>query len=426
MNGVGYEEVHRIQSFIYLFYLSSKIQWGQVKRNLLLFFAPIVIFLGVFISARLSGVELMLYEPIRIGLYLPKEDVYFKLLEKSFFLSEEFGEHLIVIKENREKLQERFEKREIDALIEFPQDYFESLMYFEPNPIRVSISNESPIKKMMISDVIASFEKYIRTVEASVYALYDTMSERGFGKAEKEEFNEKLSLKLISSLLNRNEVFEYHSITPFSGIGVETYYLSSIMIQVIIFLSFFAGMELSKLRENKVSSRVQLTHTSYLVFLLGWLSGISCFLFSLVAFWMILIHYFLVDISFFIQVLGYLYLVTFGCVVFGCFFSCFIRNQKDLMMVYGTFLFVTTMLGGTITPVPIISPVLNPLTRLMPNYWMQSGFLICTSEGISSNLVGILLTIILVVILMLGVMNMSENILSKNTFSKMQLNGKED
>ena len=399
----------RIQSFVYLFYLSFKIQWGQVKRNLFLLFIPIVIFLGVFLSAKLSGVELMVYEPIRIGLYLPKEDVYSKLLEKSFFLSEEFGEQLHLIKEDQEKLQERFEKREIDALIEFPQDYFESLMYFEPNPIRVSISNESPIKKMMISDVILSFEKYIKTVEAAVYALYDSMSERGFSKAEKNEYNEKLSLKLISSLLNRNEVFEYHSITPFSGIGIETYYMSSILIQGMIFLSFFAGIELSKLRENRVSNRIQMTHTSYWVFLLAWLSGISCFLFSLVAFWLILIHYFLVNISFLIQVLGYLFLVTFCCVVFGGFVAHFIRNQKDMMMVYGTLFFITTLLGGSITPVPLMSPLLNPLIRLMPNYWLQSGLLICMSEGDGSNLVGILLTMLLVVVLMLGIMSMEKS-----------------
>lgn len=383
---------------------------GHVKRNLFLFLLPIILFLGVFLSAKLSGVQLMVYEPIRIGLYLPKDDMYTRLLEKSFFHSENFGEHLLVIKEDRDQLQERFEKKEIDALIEFPKDYFESLLYFEFNPIRVSISNENPTKKMLISDVIVSFEKYIRTVEAGVYTLYDTMGNRGFSREELIEWNEKLSWKLVSSLLNRNDVFEYHPITPFSGIGIESYYVSSIVIQMIFFLSFFAGIELSKLRENKLYMRLQLTHTSHWVFYPAWLSGISCFLFSLVLLWGILIHFFLVRIGFFLHTLSYLFLVTCCCVVFGSFLSGVIRNQKDLMIVYGTFLFITTLIGGSITPVPIMSQWMNPLTRWMPNYWMQSGLLICMSEGISSNLSEIIVTMLFVLLLMLGFMRMESKI----------------
>lgn len=361
-------------SMIYKNYIG---QIRQVKRNSMLFFIPIFMFVFIYFFFSLDEVKTTFLETLEVGLIVEDEGIYAGMLTDALTDTEAFRNFANIHKGEPEDIQSSFEEGQLDAVITMPEGFVDSIMRFESNPIDVKISYKEPIKAIIIKNIMTSYEKYIASSEIGIMTLFDQMEELRFDWDTIVSYNEQISYDLIMTALSRNSMMNYHEVVNIPSVVSTIYYLMAIIIMFLMYIATYAAINLIREREDMCFLRLKISKISLLNYLLSKAIGTTLFISTIVLTWLVLFAAFtngiigdnLIFLSLFLMIS-----ILFN-VSLAMFMTAYIEREEGVILFSNVFIFINAIIGGSIIPIPMMPETLQKMALISPNYWMIKGLL---------------------------------------------------
>jgi ABC-2 type transport system permease protein len=370
------------REFTLVFYKNFIGQIRQVRRNLMLFLVPILIFVFISIFFSLNKVEESFMKSLSIGVIDKDKTMYSDVLINSFEENDSFTNFINVSIGDENKLTNEFYDNKYDALLTIPAGFIENLMYFDYDPINVMINYKNPITAMLLKNAMIGYEKYITSVEVGVSTLYNKMYNLGFSNEEINSYNNLISTKLIFMALNRNKFFKSNEIVNVPAVSSIKYFFLSIIIMFLMYISVFAAINLIKEREDRCFERLKLSRISIYNYIIGKAISTTTFIFIIVAIWYILFVFF-TDYSFSNNII-YQGFFMFENILFdvavAILVSSLFEKEEAVVLFSNVFVFINGIIGGSIVPIHYMPTVIQKIAIVSPNYWMLKGFLYIDSN----------------------------------------------
>lgn len=361
-------------SMIYKNYIG---QIRQIKRNSMLFFIPIVMFIFVFLFFSSEKVEGSFLETLEIGLIVEDEGIYAKMLTDALTDTDAFRNFANIYQDDSQVIIEKFESGQLDAMITMPEGFVDSIMYFESNPIEVKVNYNEPLKGIIIKNIMSSYEKYIASSEIGIMTLFDQMEDLGFEWETIVSYNEQISYDLIFTALSRNNMMNYNGIISIPSVVSTTYYFIAIMIMFLMYIGTYAAINLIREREDMCFVRLKIAKISLLNYMLSKAIGTTLFISTIVLGWLVLFSVFtngIIGDNLF-ELCLFLVVAIFFNVVLAMFMTAYIEREEGVILVSNVFIFINGIIGGSIIPIPMMPVALQEVAVISPNYWMIRAFL---------------------------------------------------
>lgn len=358
-----------LRQWILIISKNSK-EWGSaVKHRWYLLFVPIAITLFLYFFMEVKEVENQFFQPIRVGVSVEDESPFATMLVKDFESKKDLNRFFIIERGETRSITEKFEKQELDAIVIVPAGFVQSLMHFGDTPMHIQLQAKDPAKRMILDYVFSGYEEYIRSVETSITAFYNTL----YSQVDPDsfwEYNDALSIELITHVFTRQDYYSFETIQNIPTVLSLTYYYAAISVILCFFMGLITAMVLIKERHQGVFRRLRLTGISIGDYLIGsWISYVGL---TFIGFfiWTSIMSLFFED-GFFInswKLLGYVCLMVGFSISMGLFLSALFESETNLMLFGGVLGFLTALLGGSLIPLPLMPISMQHLARLTPNY----------------------------------------------------------
>ncbi len=360
--------------------------WGLLKKNTLemvrekrrnmgMFLLPILLFAFIYLFFSSSQVEGNFVEPMNIGIIDNDSSMYSKMLINNYKDNEAFSEFVTIHTGESKMIYENFQAGELDAVLDIPQNFADSLMYFEHMPIQVSISYKNPIKAVLLKNVLKSYEDFITSVEVGVVVLYDTLKDLGFSQEEITFYNNAISYDLIFTAIGRNQFFDFKELIHVPSTSSMTYFFTAIIMMFLLYISLFIAIDLIRENENRSLNRLKLTNISMFQYLLSKLLAASIYIFIYVILWYGLIEMIYGSIYHSIMNLLFVYTCILVSVSLAMLLSSLFKSEENMILFGNVFIFINAVIGGSIIPIHFMPKVIQSLAQWTPNYWMIRGLL---------------------------------------------------
>lgn len=371
--------------FILLSIMSVKNILRDWKKTLILFFIPIVVFIGFFSYFRINNVELKYIKPINVGVVVEEEMIYGQMLVDDFQSKKDLSEFFVIIQGEPEQLQQRFEKHEIDALVTIPKGFVDALMSFQYLPIRVQMNDDDPIKTLILYQGFRGYEQYIQSVEKSITAFYDSF----YNKADVEiyrKYNDALSIELIMTVLERSELFRLEKLVDRPSVYSMDYYFIAITVLFIFYFSLIKGVSLISEVKQNVFHRLMTTKVTLLNYLVTKLITNMLSITFLVGLWA-LFYTLLTHRThiFSFKFFGVIVLIIVLSTEISMIMSLVIRNENDFFMISTIMVFFAAVLGGSIVPMHFLPNNIKMIAEFTPNYQSIKWLLFTITQTKYSN-----------------------------------------
>ena len=363
--------------FIGIFQQNLLMQLKQVRRNILLVLIPVAVFFFVYLFFNANDVANDFLSPISMAVIDEDDTPYSDMLIESFRDNESFSKFVQVVEGTDTDLLKQFEDRTIDVMITVPEGFIEGLASTEALPLDVSIHYDDPVKAILFRNVILSYEKYIRSVEAAVILIDDEMRNIGIEREIRYSWRDRSLVNLIFIALARNEFFGVRPQINVPSVVAVRYYFVSLMVMFLMYISIFAAINLIREKKDMCLSRIHTTRLSMLSYigakamadvvyimliLIVWLSGFVLFYgqpWDANGVWL----------------LFFLMVCVFFNVSVAMFFSSFFDSEEAVVLLSSIFIFFNAVIGGSIIPIHNMPYVIQRMALAAPNYWMIRGFL---------------------------------------------------
>lgn len=390
--------------FSVMFYQGFTMQLRQIKRNMMLFFAPIFIFLFVYIFFSYNEVEENFFEPIHIGFIIEDDNALIEMLAEGFTQLQSINDYVIIVQGDQETIYQAFYSGDLDAVIEMPKDFINSVLYFEYNPMLVKIKYDEPAKAVLIKNLALGYEKYMSNSETGIMMLIDQLILLDYDYETLVTYNERIAYDLFFSVLSRADLYTVHDIIDVPKISSIHYYFLAILIMFMMLIAAYCAMNLIKEKNDFCLMRLKLTRVSFFSYVLSKALSNSLFLMLILMCWYVFFA------IFFNTSLNHLAIVSLCLGIFIFFdvalamvIASFIWLEEGIILFSNMYIFINAILGGSIIPLHMMPNNMKGLSNITPNYWMIKSLLYLeTSTNIFESIIisTLLLTVAILMILL--------------------------
>lgn len=384
-------------SFFYLLYIHLLNHLNDLKKYVIVVTILVAIMALVLLGQKMS-IDSKEPEGITIGLQMDVQGIYGSMLKSSFFNEDDYAGVVSV-----EMLQGDEDTSDYDAVVVIPENFFDSLMYFDYAPVQVAIDSDSFVKTYLLREMVQSYNVYIKSVEASVSSIYSVMKEAGYDQEKLFKYNELLAFELIQMALKRAEASSLTFIGFFSDLPQTDYYYSALIVLILWFMSLVVGMKWLDVDHRQLLSRYIVSGRSIVVYL-GAYFIVSSALITIVSTVIVL----LMSGFGLIQFSGIFYHILVLAIIIAVFTSTtllvanFFINKSTLTTVVVVLILITSIAGGAVIPIYEMSAKMLDVAKLTPNYWMTRMLISSvrgdlTSEVVTATVVGLSIVIVSII-----------------------------
>ncbi len=352
------------------------------KRIILSFAFFILVY--VLFSSLFSNfmVEKRLLDQVNIGIVDEEESFLSGMLIQNFEKNDQFSSLFSFIRGSEDELLTLYNNNEMSAIVYIPKSFTDSLLYYENTPLRMTLNPNFPLKNTVLESIMSSYSTYIKAVDVATYSLYNTLKTEGLGEVELDEVNDKFSLNMVMTALNRNTLFEYKTIDTFPSSTSKDYFLYSIIILIILFTATSGSSLLSKELSDSCISRYKVSGHNMFQFVSSkvLVMTINIFL-SLLPFIAILKF-----LNKSLDVASFSFMVAFIITVIMFFTSIslllgIIFNKHEMNMLFSTLVtLLLGIIGGNFIPIQLMPKFIQDLSSFTPNYWVLKNFLYINAD----------------------------------------------
>lgn len=309
---------------------------------------------------------------VKIGIINEDKSPYSKLLVTYLTENEAVSKYAQIREGAKEDIIRQFKNGELSAYITIPPNLINDMTRLKNTPIGVTISNENPTLSLIITQALLQYEKYISAVEQNCQALYEKMMKDGFGSEESWEANEKLSLNLLLTILNREIMFEYEEVRDLNAVPVEEYYGYALLSLLVLYGGLLSCYGILNDKRQGVMDR-NLSLMSYK----GCLFGMSAanILKGLLCLWPVVPVCYFMGISALalgVFILSYvMFALILQILIFCIINTTTVENTGKLLSTIGILFFFFFLAGGGIIPITYLPGDFLYLSKCTPVYWIM-------------------------------------------------------
>lgn len=246
------------------------------------FWVALVFFL-LLLTAFSGKPELSETEPmVTIGVVDRDDTALSRMLVSYFEENPSFSSFAGIITGEETEIQNQFESGEIYGYMVIPENFISDLTVLKNTPVTIHLSTENPTLTLLAENVLHGYEKYIQAVEQNAQAIYEKLRENGMSEKEAGSCNETATTKLLLTLIDRENIFEYESVSTIDFIPLVEYYGYALLAALIVFGALFLCQDMILEKETRIAERNEMCGFGSSAYLL---SRYLVLLFKLLPFW---------------------------------------------------------------------------------------------------------------------------------------------
>lgn len=333
----------------------------------LLFFA---VFTGISLYVfTLSDKENQKLERIQIGIVNYDTSEYSKLL-LSFFDGNEAVQNYVEIQHGtKEELETLLLQNKLQVLLIVPENFVQDMIKIENTPLQILLNIEDKTKALLMKNLLEGYEKFVSAVEINCVTLYEIMEQDGLPRDLIDRKNVEISLALITTIVNKNDLFTHLEVNNLKRIPLVIFYLHVIFLLLTMYLAAGCGEKI--LREQRTGLFARLLSTG-IVPSLFYLE--KSLLFMIVSFVPGFFYYFTQFVlskgTFPIEGFLLWIVVALFFSVFSFFLSGFFKSGQQYLTAFYLIVFFLTVLGGGIIPFLYLPESMAKIAEKTPLYWI--------------------------------------------------------
>lgn len=316
--------------------------------------------------------EQRLLDQVSIGLVDEEDSPLTRLLLDNFKNNDAFTGlfHLTIASE--EDLLEQYANNELSAIIYLPTTFTDSLFRFENTPLYMTLNPNFPLKNTVLESIMSSYSNYIKAVDVGIYSMYRVLKSEGIPTDDLNDINNKISLNMVMTALNRNELIDYQPIDTFPSSGSLAYFTYTILILIMIFIATSGSSAYHDEIQNGCLHRFICTGQNLLYYTL------SKFVVLLFYIMLLMLPFLLINsqLQNHLSLLEHLKLLVLFTVAAGCFVSLsltlgLLLSKKKVSHLFSTLItLILGLLGGQFLPLQVMPKVIQNIASFTPNYWL--------------------------------------------------------
>lgn len=312
--------------------------------------------------------EKRILDQVTIGLVDQENSLLSDMLVENFKSNKEFSSLFHLIIDEEALLLERYENNELSAIIYIPSDFTESLLHFDNRPLEMILNPNYPLQNTVLKNIMTSYSEYIKAVDIAIYSLYNSMK----GEVDGEtltKINEQFSINMVMTALNRNSLFEYVPIETFPSSTSSEYFIFSIIVLVIIFMTVSSSNGLVEEDKQMTLQRYMTCGNSLALFILSKIGAMT--LNSVISLVPLFIAIPLI-MPFSVIELCLVYLIFILAIFFFSTLSLLIGiySGKVSTLVSSIFVLILAIIGGQFIPISVMPKFIQDISSFTPNYWI--------------------------------------------------------
>lgn len=343
-------------------------QARDIKRNSLFFFLPIAIFICLFTYFNVNEIELNFIQPLKVGVVVEDNTFYTQMLVDDFESKKDLSRFFQLEQGDMDTITRRFNAKELDGMLIIPEGFFEAVLYFDENPMEVKIHSDDPIAATILYNGFLAYEQYIISVEKAINAFYDSFRDE-VSREEYWEYNDALSIDLIMTMLNRNDLYTFNEIIEIPSASSMEYYFVAMTVMFVFLMAMFTATQWIKERHTDVFMRMTLTNIKSYEYILSRWIGDFIFISLIVTVW---------SLAFQVSgesgasggLRGALYhgLLIMTAIALASIVTLVLNEESDMVLVSSMVVFFGSVLGGSIIPIHYLPEGLKVISGFTPNY----------------------------------------------------------
>lgn len=184
------------------------------------------------------------------------------MLLDSFKNTEHFSDLFELTTLNITEAKTKFSAGDIDAYIIIPKDFAEALFYYENKKIIVYTRVGNRTKNSILLNTLRGYSDYVKTTDVATYTLNNLMKDLKVGNKKFKEINNKFTFELLTATIGRTIYFNREKINDIPKSSSLIYYLFSIPISIVTFISISYALSYLSKREKSVYKRIIMSDIS--------------------------------------------------------------------------------------------------------------------------------------------------------------------
>lgn len=301
------------------------------------------------------------------------------------------------------KALEEYEKGNLISIVEIPEGFSDSLMYFKNDTVNVTLNPIRPLESLIFKNIMSSYSKYVSTTDIAVYSLYEQIKNIGLEKSELNKINDAFSIEMIFTALGRDKFFLFEPITIIPSSTSIEYFVIAISVIFIMYIGLIGTNLIIYERNSMCLSRYRISSSSLLSFILSKIIVLFLYAIMQLVIFMGLISLFIdFDISLF-QSLFFISISIIHILSISIFIGSYIKNEEIATLVGNIGIFVLALIGGSFIPLQLMPIEMQYLSQFTPNYWIIKGLLFIFKgfelRDISLNILVLITTSIILITL---------------------------
>ena len=241
--------------FTYL-YMELKKSFRILRKTVLFSFVGIVLlFVGIIVME--SGLrEKQSLELIDVAIIIPEEENLIQMGAQYLSSMDSIESICNFIYTDENSALEKLQNNEVQAVIVFPENFYEDVYHGVNTPAVVYFSKESDLNVQLFSELISDGITMLQISEAGVYSVLDvTKEDRPAMKRSK--IGDYVADKYIAAILGRGKIFDTYVTSPYGKVDYSEYYYAAFLLITILICSINMGI-LYKKEENVISDKLRI------------------------------------------------------------------------------------------------------------------------------------------------------------------------
>jgi hypothetical protein len=219
------------------FHLTCKAALLNVASQItaILFLVLVTVLCCAGIAGYLYRVQI--FKPVEISIVIPEGQEQVKLFSGIIESMDNVKSICKFSYDLPKQAKEKLEKQEVQAVITFPENFYEGVNDGTNTPAIITLSSTLPLKSGIFKELVQDGASLIGTAQAGIYAVTDeeTLQKNAASKAEMED---RLTEIYLESAMQRGEIFAKEQVSAIGTATIAEYYASA----AITILLLFSGM----------------------------------------------------------------------------------------------------------------------------------------------------------------------------------------
>lgn len=308
-----------------------------------------------------------------------------EMLISYFIENDEFEKYVNIIvpeykspDEAKAYLDEELRKGRLDIYLDIPEEFAVKMYNLENLPVDIYISDKSPMKAALLSELFRSYGSYVTAAEVGSLTFRRALAAAGASIETINSLDERVTIKLVTSALGKDSFFNRIEDKGIENIPIKQYYIGGAVFLLLMIFMAFSGVSVLNENECGISTRLKTYGISRTKSMLSKLPAHLTLLFILFApvFFVIrksilvkkvneLMKFSKDDYLFFA---GYLALMLIGIVAF-MLMATVIKSVPGYFTFAFSFILVEAIIGGALIPMGYLPDMMQKLALLSPFYW---------------------------------------------------------